>query len=214
MHLGAARIPTRTRRPVCVCGTPAGAISAICIRRSTCSLHLRRTKNYAIAKGVACYYVYAAPPSDGGDVGCPSLSLIPRQREQRQRRRSRQCTLPMSRAMCSAPRAQQHPRANASPRRPPSPARSSDSPSTRPSRVFTPRPLGTSSSDDDDNGTEQHDRTQGIVLPRVRRTAYGLTAPASPFDATPQALIPRHREYPAPGPARQRQRRSSADPAR
>ncbi|KAJ6779222.1 hypothetical protein DFH09DRAFT_1404892 [Mycena vulgaris] len=87
-----------------------------------------------------------------------------------------------------------------------------DSPSTRPNRVFTPQPLRTSSLDDDDNGTEQHDRPQGLVLTRVRRAAYRpAAAPVSPFDATPQPLIPRHREHPAPGPAR---RRKLADPPR
>ncbi|KAJ6779247.1 hypothetical protein DFH09DRAFT_118225 [Mycena vulgaris] len=117
----------------------------------------------------------------------------------------------MSRATHSTPSPQQPPRASASPRRPPTPARSSDSPSTRPSRVFTPRPLRTSSSDDDDNGTEQHDRAQGVILPCVCRAAYRLAAPALPFDATPPALIPHQREHPAPGPARQHQ---LADPPR
>ncbi|KAJ6535859.1 hypothetical protein DFH09DRAFT_100215 [Mycena vulgaris] len=199
----ATRIPTRTRRPFYVCGTPAaGAISVICMRRSTCSLHLRCTKSHAIVKGVACYYVYAAPPSHGGDVGCPSPSLIPYQREQRQRRR-----FPISRATRSTPRGQQHPHASASPRRPPTTALvhppyivecSLRGPCAPPPRTTTTT-------------------VRSSTTARKASSCHVYAAPptalqqALPFDATPPALIPHQREHPAPGPARQRQ---LADPPR
>ncbi|KAJ6779250.1 hypothetical protein DFH09DRAFT_1404956 [Mycena vulgaris] len=90
-------------------------------------------------QGVARYYVYAAPPSDGGDVECPPPSPT---------RATPAPTAP------HVPRDAQHsPRAAV-------PSRQRESSSSPDPRTL---PLRTSSSDDDDNGTEQHDRANTSV---------------------------------------------------